>query len=86
MTRTLLITDDAVIVREIIKDMVAKADWTVVGEASNGQEAIERYADLRPDAVTLDLVMPECNGLHALHGIMHINPEARVIVSRPGAE
>ena len=80
MTRTLLITDDAIIVREIIKDMIGQADWTVVGEASNGQEAIERYADLRPDAVTLDLVMPEYNGLHALHGIMHINPDAKVMV------
>ncbi|MEI8372540.1 MAG: response regulator [Planctomycetota bacterium] len=80
MTRTLLITDDAVIVREIIRDMVAQAGWTVVGEAGNGQEAIERYAELRPDAVTLDLVMPEYNGLHALHGIMQINPKAKVMV------
>ena len=72
MTRTLLVTDDAVVVREIIKAMTGQAGWTVVGEAGNGQEAIERYAELRPDAVTLDLVMPEFNGLHALHGIMQI--------------
>ncbi len=80
MTRTLLVTDDALIIREMIKDLAAQAGWTIVGEASNGQEAIQRYAELRPDAVTLDLVMPEHDGLHALHGIMQINPNAKVVV------
>jgi two-component system chemotaxis response regulator CheY len=80
MTRTLLITDDAIIVREIVKDMVSQAGWTVVGEAGNGEEAIERYAELRPDVVTLDLVMPEYNGLHALRGIMQLDPKAKVVV------
>jgi two-component system chemotaxis response regulator CheY len=64
----------------MIKDLAAQAGWTIVGEASNGQEAIQRYAELRPDAVTLDLVMPEHDGLHALHGIMQINPNAKVVV------
>ena len=81
MKRTLLVTDDAVIIREIIKDLATKAGWTVVGEASNGQQAIERYAELKPDAVTLDLVMPEYDGLHALHGIMQINPRTRSLSS-----
>jgi len=80
MARTLLITDDALIIRQIIKDMAASAGWEVVGEASNGQEAIDRYRELRPDAVTLDLVMPEHDGLHALHGIMEFDPEAKVLV------
>ncbi len=80
MTRTLLVTDDAVIIREMIKDLATQAGWTIVGEASNGQEAIQRYAELRPDAVTLDLVMPEHDGLHALHGIMQIDPNAKVVV------
>lgn len=80
MTRTLLVTDDAMIIREIIKDMATSAGWEVVGEATNGQEAIERYRELRPDAVTLDLVMPEHNGLHALHGIMEFDPKAKVLV------
>ena len=60
--------------------MAASAGWDVVGEASNGQEAIDRYRQLRPDAVTLDLVMPEHDGLHALHGIMEFDPEAKVLV------
>lgn len=80
MTKTLLVTDDAVIIRELIKDLAHQAGWTVVGEASNGQEAIERYAALRPDVVTLDLVMPEHDGLHALRGIMQLNPHAKVLV------
>lgn len=56
------------------------AGWEVVGEASNGQEAIERYRELHPDAVTLDLVMPEYDGLYALHGIMEFDSEAKILV------
>jgi two-component system chemotaxis response regulator CheY len=80
MPRTLLVADDALIIRQIIKDMATNAGWTVVGEAANGQEAIEQYRQLRPDAVTLDLVMPEHDGLHALHGIMEFDPEAKVLI------
>ena len=80
MAKTLLVTDDAMIIRQIIKDMAASAGWEVVGEAANGQEAIDRYRELRPDAVTLDLVMPEHDGLHALHGIMEFDPKAKVLI------
>ena len=80
MPRTLLIADDAMIIRQIIKDLAVGAGWEVVGEARNGQEAIERYRELRPDAVTLDLVMPEHDGLHALQGIMKFDSEAKVLV------
>ena len=80
MARTLLVADDALIIRQIIKDMATSAGWTVVGEAGNGQEAIERYRELRPDAVTLDLVMPEHDGLHALRGIMGFDPRAKVLI------
>ncbi len=80
MPRRLLVADDAMIIRQIIKDMAVSAGWEVVGEAANGQEAIERYRELHPDAVTLDLVMPEHDGLHALHGIMEFDSEAKVLV------
>jgi two-component system chemotaxis response regulator CheY len=80
MPRRLLIADDAMIIRQIIKDMAVNAGWDVVGEASNGEEAIQRYRELHPDAMTLDLVMPEHDGLHALHGIMESDPEAKVLV------
>ncbi len=76
----LLVVDDAMIIRELIKEAAAEAGFEVVGEAANGQEAIDRFKELRPDAVTLDLVMPQFDGLHALDGILAIDPSARVIV------
>ena len=80
MARRLLVTDDALIIRELIKDAATSAGWEVVGEAANGQQAIDRYRDLEPDAVTLDLVMPEYGGLHALRGIVDLDPDAKVLV------
>lgn len=80
MPRRLLVVDDALIIREIIKDAVTNAGWEVAGEAANGQEAVEQYQLLRPDAVTLDLVMPEYDGLHALQGILDMDPGAKVVV------
>jgi two-component system, chemotaxis family, chemotaxis protein CheY len=80
MSRTLLVTDDAIIIRELIKDIASAAGWTIVGEASNGQDAVERYRELRPSAMTLDLVMPEYDGLHALRGVLELDREARVLV------
>lgn len=80
MARTLLVVDDAIVIREMIKDMVSAAGWTVVGEGANGQQAAERYQALRPNAVTLDLVMPEYDGLHGLRAIRSLDPEARVLI------
>lgn len=80
MPRNLLVVDDALIIRHMIKDAAAGAGWTVVGEAADGQQAIDQYVQLRPDAVTLDLVMPGYDGLHALRGIMACDPEAKVLV------
>jgi len=80
MSKTLLVTDDAMIMREMIKDAAQESGWTIAGEATNGQEAIERYAEYQPDAMTLDMVMPEYDGLHALRGIMKNNPNAKVLV------
>ena len=80
MTKTLLVVDDALIIRAIIKDTATAAGWRIVGEAGNGQDAIDQYLELRPDAVTLDLVMPEYDGIHALQGIMAADPEAKVLV------
>jgi two-component system chemotaxis response regulator CheY len=80
MSHTLLVTDDSMIVREMIKDLATEAGWTVVGEAINGQDAIEKYRQLRPDAMTLDLVMPEYDGLHALRGVRQFDPQAKVLV------
>jgi two-component system chemotaxis response regulator CheY len=80
MSRTLLVVDDALIIRELIKDAAGSAAWTIAGEATDGRMALKKYAEQKPDAVTLDLVMPEYDGLHALRGIMSADPEAKVLV------
>jgi two-component system chemotaxis response regulator CheY len=80
MSRRLLVTDDAVIIREMIKDAATAAGWTIAGEAGDGIEAVECYRDLRPDAVTLDLVMPRRSGIETLREILAVDPSARVVV------
>ena len=80
MRKTLLVTDDALIIREMIKDAATEAGWEIAGEAVNGQDAIDKYQELKPDAVTLDMVMPDYDGIHALRGIIKADPQARVCV------
>lgn len=80
MSKRLLVVDDAVIIREIIKDTLTNAGWEIVGEADNGQTAIERYRELQPDVMTLDMVMPSFDGLHALKNILSEFPQAKIIV------
>lgn len=80
MCKTLLVIDDALIIREMIKDAATEAGWEIAGEAVNGQDAIDKYQELKPDAVTLDMVMPDYDGLHALRGIIQADPQARVCV------
>ncbi len=78
--KRLLVVDDALFMRKLICGVAAEAGWEVVGEAANGVEAISQYDELRPDLVTMDLVMPEMGGLEALRQIRARHPEARVVV------
>jgi len=80
MAKTLLVADDAAIIREKIKEVARKAGWQIVGEANNGKAAVEKYAELRPMLVTVDLVMPEYDGIYALREIMALDPNAKVVV------
>lgn len=80
MNATLLVTDDSMIIREMIKDIARTAGWEIVGEAANGLEAVQQYQLLKPVAVTLDLTMPEYDGLYALRGIRDFDPNAQVLV------
>lgn len=76
----LLVVDDAMIMRRLIRDVAREAGWEVAGEASNGAEAVAMYEALRPDLVTMDLVMPVMGGNEALRRIRSADPEARVVV------
>ena len=80
MDKTLLVVDDALIIRKQIVDAATDAGWTVVGEADNGLTAYELYKLHRPTAMTLDLIMPEHNGISALERIMPAFPEARIVL------
>ncbi|MFV8828811.1 response regulator [Alkalihalobacterium sp. APHAB7] len=77
---SVLVVDDAAFMRMMIKDILSKNDFDVVGEAANGQEAVEKYKELKPDIVTMDITMPEKDGIEALRDIKDINPNAKVIM------
>jgi two-component system, chemotaxis family, chemotaxis protein CheY len=80
MAKTLLVADDAAIIRAKIKEAACGAGWTVVAEARNGKEAVDRYVECHPAVVTVDLVMPEYDGIYALREIMAKDPNAKVVV------
>ncbi len=80
MAKTLLVVDDALIIREKIKDAAIEAGWEIVGDAADGQQALEKYKQFKPDVCTLDLVMPEYDGLYALREIRMVNPDAQIVV------
>ena len=75
-----LVVDDAAFMRKMVTDALTKGDHEVIGEASNGIEAVERYRELRPEVTTLDITMPEKDGLAALQEIIGLDPSARVIM------
>ncbi|NCY02294.1 MAG: response regulator [Planctomycetia bacterium] len=78
--KRLLVVDDALIMRAIIKDIAIKAGWEIAGEAGSGAECVARYRELRPDLVTLDIVMPEMDGVEALRQLRREDPAARVVM------
>ena len=76
----ILVVDDAVFMRMTLKDILTKGGHEVVGEASNGKEAIAKYKELTPDVVTMDITMPEMDGIQALKEIKQINAKAIVVM------
>jgi two-component system chemotaxis response regulator CheY len=78
--KRLLVVDDALIMRAIIKDIAVKAGWEIAGEAANGVECLARYRELRPDLVTLDIVMPELDGVATLRALRQEDPAAKVVM------
>jgi len=78
--KTVLIVDDSTMMRKMIKKIVIKNGYEVVGEATNGKSGVKKFKELRPDIVTMDLVMDEMTGLEALSRIIGEDPDANVIM------
>ncbi|MBQ7480445.1 MAG: response regulator [Lachnospiraceae bacterium] len=80
MAKNILISDDAAFMRMMIKDILTKNGYNVVGEAENGARAVEKYNELKPDLVLMDITMPEMDGIQALKKIKENDPSALVIM------
>jgi two-component system, chemotaxis family, chemotaxis protein CheY len=80
MSKRVLVVDDSVFMRDLIRDIFTSGGFTVVGEAQNGIEAVERFKELKPDLVTMDLVMPYRNGIDATREILKHDPAAIVVM------
>jgi two-component system chemotaxis response regulator CheY len=76
----ILIADDAAFMRMMIKNILTQNGHEVVGEAENGAEAVERYTELKPDVTTMDITMPEKDGIAALKEILAADPSAKVVM------
>jgi two-component system chemotaxis response regulator CheY len=79
MSSTILVVDDAAFMRMMIRDILSKEGY-VIQEAVNGRDAVDKYAEIKPDLVTLDITMPEMNGLDALRAIKAHDKDARVLM------
>ena len=80
MAKNILICDDAAFMRMMIKDILTKNGYNIAGEAENGAKAVEKYNELKPDLVLMDITMPEMDGIQALKKIKEADPGASVIM------
>ena len=80
MGKSVLIVDDAAFMRMMLKDILTKNDFEVVGEAENGKVAVAAYQKLQPDIVTMDITMPEMNGIDAVKAIKTLDASAKVVM------
>jgi two-component system chemotaxis response regulator CheY len=80
MAIRVLVVDDAAFMRMMIKDILSKNGYEIIGEAENGLKAIEKYQELRPDLTTMDITMPELDGISAVKQIKKLDPAAKVIM------
>lgn len=80
MGKRILISDDAAFMRMMIKDILSKNGYEIAGEAENGIQAIEKYSELKPDLVLMDITMPEMDGIQALKAIKKLDPNSCVVM------
>ncbi|MFP4015927.1 MAG: response regulator [Halanaerobiales bacterium] len=80
MGKRVLVVDDAAFMRMMIKNILVDGGFEIVGEAENGRDAIDAFRDLRPDLVTMDITMPEMDGIDAVKEILEIDRNAKIIM------
>ena len=80
VSHTVLVCDDAVFMRTVIREILSRAGYDVIGEAETGAQAVERFKELNPDLVTMDIVMPDMGGIDAVREIVKIAPQAKVLM------
>jgi two-component system chemotaxis response regulator CheY len=75
-----LVCDDAIFMRTMISDILTQAGFEIIGEAESGAQAVEKYRQLKPDLVTMDIVMPDMGGIDAVREICRDNPDAKILM------
>lgn len=81
MKKTIVITDDAAFMRGLLRNIIEQSDkYEVVGEASNGLEAVEIAKKMKPDILTLDITMPQLDGIQAVPEILKVSPDTKIIM------
>jgi len=75
-----VVVDDAMFMRRVVSDALSKGGHEVIGEAANGNEAVERFVELHPDVMTMDITMPEKDGIQAVRDIIAIDPSAKIVM------
>lgn len=78
--KRVLVVDDAIFMRTMVGDILKQAGFEIVGEASTGVEAVQKYKETKPDLVTMDIVMPDMGGIDAVREIMKVDPNARILM------
>ncbi len=76
----ILVVDDAAFMRMMIRDILTKNGYEVCGEANDGAQAIEKFKEVKPDLITMDITMPEMDGIAALKEIKKLDPQAKVVM------
>ncbi len=77
---SILVADDSTFMRMMIRKILAKHGFSIIGEAKDGEEVVKQYAKLRPNVVTMDIVMPKLNGIEAVKKIIQFDPDAKIVM------
>jgi len=80
MAATVLIVDDAMFMRRMLTDILEKGGYMIVGESASGKEAVEKYNELKPDLVTMDIIMPDMSGIEAVKEIKKHDAKAKILI------